>query len=281
MIYKIQQSNGAKLWGKYYGTARQEKANSIDIDLSGTFVVSAGTIDESGTENGLVVKLSSSDGSLQWYKVFGDTGIMVFNSVTISSGDVFLIGYIVSSGPGNFADVLVMKLSASSGSTTWAKRYGDSSFDFGIDFQFDVDTSKFWVGASTQSPRLRNGATDFLLFKISASTGNREACRYFGTTSTDEFKKMVKDTSGQNLFLGGSTNSLSLSKGLNDFLIVKYSLTSSSVAWVATLGNTEDDIFETLSYYDTDSTKQGLYIIGHASNYAKSNGGKDVIIIKI
>lgn len=91
---------------------------------------------------------------------------------------------------------------------------------------------------------------------------------------------MVKDTGGQNLFLGGSTNSLSLSKGLNDFLIVKYSLVTSSVAWVATLGNTEDDVFETLSYYDSDTSKQGLYIVGHASNYASSNGGKDVIIIK-
>jgi len=67
-----------------------------------------------------------------------------------------------------------MKLTLSTGNTVWAKKIGDSSFDFGIDFQLDYDTSKFWVGSSTQSPRFRNGGTDFLIMRLSIPDGTRD-----------------------------------------------------------------------------------------------------------
>lgn len=68
-----------------------------------------------------------------------------------------------------------MKLSSSDGSTTWAKRYGDSSYDYGIAFQIDYNTSKFWVGASSESTRLSNGKTDFVLFRLAISDGTKDA----------------------------------------------------------------------------------------------------------
>lgn len=243
-------------------------------------MIVAGNSDVTGYDDALVLKLSASDGSLQWYKLYGDTGVQIINSVNIYNDQIILVGYSVLGGVGNFADVLVMKLTPT-GTTSWAKKYGDSSFDFGIDFQIDSDTSKFWVGASTQSSRLRNGGTDFLLLRLSFSNGSRDICKHLGTTSNDELTHLTADTNNQNLFIGGVTDSISLSKGLNDFLIVKYGLSQGLVQWVGTIGSNEDDNLESISYTDSDSTTKGLYIIGYTSNLANSIGGVDTIVVKL
>lgn len=92
---------------------------------------------------------------------------------------------------------------------------------------------------------------------------------------------MVKDTSNTNLFLGGTTSTLAWSQGLNDFLVVKYSLTSETISWIATMGSTQDDYLTSITYYDSDSTKQGIYLVGYSSGLSFFKGGADVVIIKI
>jgi len=92
---------------------------------------------------------------------------------------------------------------------------------------------------------------------------------------------MVTDSTRENMYLGGTTNTISLSQGSNDFMIVKYSLTSNSVSWFGTLGSDEDDILESLVIEDIDSTTQGLYALGYSSNFDSSIGRYDGIVIKI
>lgn len=105
MIYKISQSDGSKVWAKYYGSSLQEKAYSIDVTSS--YLVTAGTSTSTGYDDALILKLSTSDGSLQFSKLFGDTGIQVFTNVKIINNEIVVLGYLVASGSGNFADIFL------------------------------------------------------------------------------------------------------------------------------------------------------------------------------
>ena len=281
MIYKISSTDGSKVWAKYYGSDKQERGYSIDVDSSQTYAIVGGITTKTGTDNSLVINLSASDGSLSWYKVYGNGGIVQISSVNINSNSIFWIGYIVDSGSGNFPDILVMKLSSSDGSTAWAKRFGDSSYDYGIDYQVDYNANKFWVGATSQSTRLSNGGADMVLIRLTISDGTRDAWRYFGNTSDENLVIMIKDTSGSNMYIGGITSTTAWSQGLNDFLVVKYSLTSESISWIGTMGSTQDDYLTSISYYDSDSTKQGIYIVGYSSGLSIFKGGSDIIVIKL
>ena len=94
MISKIHK-DGTSQWIKSFASSSQETANGIAVDSAGQSVVAAGTSDISGFEDGLVVNLSALDGSLQWYKLFGDSGTTAFNSVDVLNSEIFLVGYIV------------------------------------------------------------------------------------------------------------------------------------------------------------------------------------------
>jgi hypothetical protein len=172
-----------------------------------------------------------------------------------------------------------MKLEGTTGETLWAKRYGGDSFDFGV--ALVRKESMLWVGANTQSDRLRNGGTDFLILRASISDGTRDKLQYFGANSKEEIKEMLTDSSQSYMYLAGTTDTISLTRGLTDFLIVKYSLTTTTVSWIGTLGTTEEDILESISIDESSTTTQGIYLVGSSSNFASSYGLKDIVILKL
>lgn len=92
---------------------------------------------------------------------------------------------------------------------------------------------------------------------------------------------MITDTSQNYMYLAGTTNSLAISVGFTDFLLVRYSFSSTGVSWIGTLGSTSSDTLDTIAYYDSNSTTKGLYLIGHAANLASGNGATDIIVIKM
>jgi hypothetical protein len=94
IIYKIH-NNGTKIWAKYYGSTKQEVPNSIVIDSSAQYVYVGGTTTATDYDNALIINLSSTDGSLIWYKMFGNSGLVSFRSLLTYDGSVFWVGYIV------------------------------------------------------------------------------------------------------------------------------------------------------------------------------------------
>jgi len=131
------------LWTKCYGGSSSDKAASVTLTNSGTYIVAGSTESTDGDVHGKhgnsdsydywVVKLNS-DGDTLWTKCYGGSSSDRATSIIQTNDDAYLLaGYTVSTdgdvhGNNGSVDVWLVKLN-SEGDTLWTKCYGGSSND--------------------------------------------------------------------------------------------------------------------------------------------------------
>jgi hypothetical protein len=141
-------SAGLHLWSKAYGGADLDYAAAVAVSAAGDIVVvgtydsasvdfgSAMVLTDQGAFDGFALKLDSG-GNTVWAKVLGAIGPQQATSVAVSAGgDVFVCG--TYGGTPNFGtannlpngganDYFLVKLAGNTGTTTWAKGFGDAT----------------------------------------------------------------------------------------------------------------------------------------------------------
>ena len=131
-------SNGDFQWSKTYGGTNDESATSINLTSDGGYVMTGWTTSFClGTGDMYVIK-TSSDGTPEWLRNYGGTGLEYGESIqqTIDGGYI-ICGWTKSFGAGG-NDVYLVK-TASDGALQWAKTYGGTSGDSGRSIQITSD----------------------------------------------------------------------------------------------------------------------------------------------
>ena len=141
-VAKFSGSNGGNIWAKGFGTTGQNLITSVGVGPDGNVVFSGqiassvnfggGTLTGQGGLDAVLVKLSSTDGSHVWSKLFGGIGTeQAFGVAVDPSGNVFVTGMYNSTidfGGGSLlpnigGSVFLAKYSPT-GAYIWAKSFG-------------------------------------------------------------------------------------------------------------------------------------------------------------
>ena len=114
-------------WGMFYGGSGNDGTGDIDISTNGIYI--AGYTNTPAMTNGgydiFILKLSKTDGSKGYSKLFGSTSDEYATSISVSSGYIYVGAYSSSTGWTNAGtDFVIFKLDESTGSKQWAKYYG-------------------------------------------------------------------------------------------------------------------------------------------------------------
>jgi len=151
-------SDGAFGWARKISGASGSVANGIATRGSavvvvgvytGSMTIDATPLTSAGSSDIFAMSMASATGTTNWIKSFGGTSGDVATDVAIDSADnVVLTGYYAGtvnfgggalSTPGNFSDVLLLKLAGPTGAHLLSQHYGSSTHDYG--YAVTVDTS--------------------------------------------------------------------------------------------------------------------------------------------
>ena len=163
-------------WGKFYGGSDNEETGDIDISTNGLYI--AGYTQTSAMTNGgrdiFILKLSKSDGSKSYAKLYGSTSDDYSVGIQISGGYIYVVGYSNSPGWTNAGtDFILFKLDESTGSKQWASRYGGPNNDIATDLIVS-GTLVYIIGYGD----LGISGDDFIMMTASATDGTQSSFRY-------------------------------------------------------------------------------------------------------
>jgi len=230
-------ANGNMQWSRYFGGFFSDSAfDAVQTQDNGFMIIgSSDSIDTDITNNKgsydfWIVKISNN-GTLQWEKSFGGSGIDEARAaITTSEGDVVIIGDTRSDDidVNNYigaADVWVIKVSPE-GELLWEKTVGGISFDVGRSVSKTSDNGFIISGSSRSSDGdilQNNGQNDALVIKID-TTGNLVWEQTIGGTDIDFSYGVTQLNDGKIIAVGDtSSNDLDITenKGFSDLLIIK------------------------------------------------------------
>ena len=248
-------------------------------EFSSTIQVGNETLTSNGSDDGLIIKYSST-GEVEWAKSIGGNKNDNIQSVAETSDGGYIVGgYFYSSSiqVGNetlkssgYSDGLIIKYS-STGEVEWVKSFVGGSSDDRILSVAETSDGEYIVGGyfyrSIQvgnETLTSNGYSypDGLIIKYSSS-GEVEWAKSFGGSDYDQINS-VAETSDGGYIAGGYFSSSSIqvgnetlkSSGYSDGLIIKYSSTG-EVEWAKSFGGSSDDYIRSVA-----STSDGGIIAG-------------------
>lgn len=229
-------SNGDKLWRRYYGGTLSEITGSVIETKEGDFVIS-GTSDSpdvdisnnKGTYDIWVVKINST-GTILWEKNFGGSQIDNGFGVThTTDGNYLILGDTRSSDKdvafnNGSADIWALKIDPN-GNIIWKKTIGGSSFDVGRSV-CQAKEGGFYIAGSSRSVdgniTTNKGQNDALILKIS-NEGNLEWQKTFGGNGIDFLYGITQLPNGNIIAVGDSGSKsadITENKGFTDLLII-------------------------------------------------------------
>lgn len=272
-VAKLARTTGAVIWAKRFGGTMNDGAFSVAIDdsqnvyIAGTFqgVVDFGSGAQmsGGESDGFVLKLDK-DGGFEWMRPLAGSGRAISRAVvTLDAGVViagsFLGSMVVdgatytSTGP---EDGFILKLSASSGATSWIKTLvgpfsqgvmsatADNANNL-VFVGFFADTVDFGGG-----PRTSSGGFDGFLLKLSSEGAFVLSESFGGPEHSDEATTVAVDAAN-NIFIAGvfggsplfgcAVNPVASQPELPDVFLVRYTA-NGTCQWVKGFGG--DTTFE-------------------------------------
>ncbi len=228
-------SNGARLWGTYYGGTGGEEGYCCATDITGNVYVTGRTSSATGIASGgfqntygngqdaFIVKFNSN-GARLWASYYGASGEEIGNSCAAdASGNIYLAGTttsttgIASGGVqnafGGYRDGFLVKFS-SSGARLWATYYGGTATEEGYSCTTDVLGNVYLAGSTASVSAIASGGfqnvhgggyNDGFVAKFNSS-GARQWATYFGGAGHDEIFCCATDEAGY-LYIAGETYS--------------------------------------------------------------------------
>jgi hypothetical protein len=228
-------AQGRALWAKRFGSTRSDIAQSVAFDRQGNIIVTGqftGDVDFGGTTlttggsvnaDGFVAKYDTANPpNLVWAKRFGGTALDRGWAVAVDGNNDVFLGAIISSSGADFGgislsaagldDMVIAKLSAASGSTLWAKRWGGTANErpgaLAVDRSGDVwVTGAFWgtsdlgSGPISASPAVNK----VFLVKYSSADGSYRpgSLKTFGTSGNNSGNGVAVDPQTGNVIITG------------------------------------------------------------------------------
>jgi hypothetical protein len=192
---------------KSFGGNGNDYGESIKYCSDSGFIITGGT---ESFGNGLMdlyfIKLSK-DGSFEWHKTFGGSGIDYGNDI-IQTYDSNYIACGYSNSLNMDYQILLIKID-SSGNEIWSKDYGGNDWDFGHKIiKSKTDSSQYFIIGKTYS--YGSGNADAFLMKIDTH-GDSLWMKTYGGLDNDEFNDLMEDDSGYLYATGSYSSSINLS----------------------------------------------------------------------
>jgi len=298
-------SNGNYVWSKRFGGTDGDVGNSVSVDNSGNVYITgyfqSSTINFGGGDltnsnypnSDIFLAKFDSNGNHLWSKRYGGTGQDNGYLVSVdSSGNVYITGYFISPtinfGGENLTnngvyDIFLAKFD-SNGNYVWSKRFGGTSYDFGLSVSVDSGGNAYITGHFESSTinfggeNLTNsGDYDIFLAKFD-SNGNYVWSKRFGGTSYDYGNSVSVDSSGNAYITGYFSSSLInfgggdlTTNGGYDIFLAKFDIQGNHL-WSKRFGGTDVDVGNTVS---VDSSGN-VYITGGFVSSTINFGGDNL-----
>ena len=253
------------IWGKQFGSDRDERIRNLIIDSSDNIYVFGKTNGKVGKENfgkydGFVVKVDSNANTI-WSIQIGSKGEDdLFNAAIDGLGNLYVTGYIGVDAKNTSLpnmDILVVKIN-SSGEIVWQKQYGTDVADFGGNIAVDTNGDIYVIGSTTGVMcDTSKGKTDCIILHLD-NEGNQLNALQFGT-STDEQGYGITIGTDSNIYVCGTTegNMAAENAGKSDIFWAVFSkaLKQQKVKQFGT------EKFDCAAHIKTDN-KNNVYIAG-------------------
>ncbi|KKK84886.1 hypothetical protein LCGC14_2778820, partial [marine sediment metagenome] len=194
-------SFGAQKWYRTWGGSDNEYTGGVTVDSSDNVYLAGNTFSfGSGSKDMVLVKYDGSGVQL-WNRTWGSSSTEEGLGVAVDSSDnVYLVGWVHSSGFNNYNMVLVKY--NSSGTQLWSRTWGGSSYDWGRGVAVDSSDNVYITG-DTES--FGEGNLDIVLVKYNGS-GTQLWNRTWGG-SVNEYGRGVAVDSSDNVYITGGTDS--------------------------------------------------------------------------
>ncbi|OSZ80977.1 hypothetical protein CAP36_06995 [Chitinophagaceae bacterium IBVUCB2] len=262
-------------WERSFGGTGYESARDVVQTSDGGYMVLGETNSTDGgvvagfggTKDIWLLKLTA-DGSLQWQKRFGGSGLDIGNHITLTPDGSFLIAASSSSNDGDiignhstgtYTDGVLLKINAS-GVLQWSRCYGGSKNE--ELFDIEIINGNIFAAGFTNSidgdipPSQKN--YDMWLLAIDGN-GNKVFSKIYGGSQNDVAYTMTKGVDASLTLAGYSTSTdgdVSGARGSQDYWIINVDLRG-KLNWQKVLGGTDAEYAKTI-ITDRDSG----YIVG-------------------
>jgi gliding motility-associated-like protein len=266
---------GTPQWEKSFGGTGYESARDIVQTPDGGYMVLGETNSTDGgvcagfggTKDIWLLKLAAN-GTLQWQKRYGGSGLDIGNHIELAPDGGFLIAASSTSNDGDikgnhstgtYTDGVLIKIDAN-GVLQWSRCYGGTKNEELFDIEI-INGTTFLCGFTNSvdgdiPPNQKN--YDVWLLGIDQN-GNKVISKIFGGSQNDVAYCMTKGADGS-LTLAGYTTStdgdVKGSKGSQDYWVINVSQ-KGKLNWQKVLGGTDAEYAKTI-ITDSDSS----YIVG-------------------
>jgi hypothetical protein len=268
-------SSGNILWAKSGGGSGNDFAYGVSINgnnvamvgqFDGASSFSGTSLLSSGLSDIFIAEYAATNGTLNWVKKYGGTGVDIGFSIATAQSDYVITGQfsaVMSAGSttlnavGN-SDILIARI-ASNGQEVWLKRAGGVSQDAGRGITVNSANDKLFVTGSFAETALFGsnsltsfGNLDIFVATVDFATGNFETVFQNGGPADDEARGITANLTNSSFVTGyfngqGSFGNVDLtSAGDWDIFVHKFTLviapelSNGMVAWYKMNGNAND-----------------------------------------
>ena len=248
-----------------------DKPNAIAMDSNGNVFV-AGSVIEYGMDKNFALQKIDALGNTSWVKTINGTSVGSSDSAQAlafdSLGNIYVAGY--THNKGTSSDFTVAKYDQA-GTQLWVTNYDYiTETDRILAIAVDSGNNVYVTGRSDSDPSNIISNDDILTIKFNSTGTLQWATRYNGSGNLIDTGRIVKVSTGGNVYVGGRT-----SNGLNyDYIVIKYNSTGVQ-QWINIYdGGGNDEGF----FMEIDAL-ENIYITGNSDNANLSN--TDIVTLKI
>ncbi len=281
--------NGKIVWQNIFRGSQDEEGNSVIQTADGGYAVAGYTYSSDGDivnkRGSLLVLKLTANGTLQWQKTYGGTGIDVANSIIqTKTGELLVAGKTssidndVTNNHGK-SDYWLLKLDTA-GNMIWQKTYGGTEDDFAYDVKQTREGGYILSGSSSS---FRNPGSDpeFYYWLIKLDTSGTVQ---WTTPVNNEYTfhpYSIEQTTDDGYIVGGSSYSAFPEEhGNGDYFLAKFNK-NGKFQWQKFLGGNNQDYG--MSAIQTKD--EGYIITGYEASASMdvsgNHGGFDVWVVKL
>ncbi len=218
-IYNLKSDYTTRNWGYNLNLDGYSFANKVITDNNGLYVLTgAGTNNETGGNNDLIMYRFKADGSVDQSKILGDAlNVEVGNDVIQTSDNGYLVLGTTRRVNLIETDIFLVKFNSNL-SPVWTATYSRVGSDFGVGIAPAFDGGYIIAGHCLESTV--GGKKDAVLIKID-DAGKIVWSKAYGGSGTEQVYGFTALNSDKSYILSGTTNSPDFGSTTKDLYLVK------------------------------------------------------------